>query len=181
MSFSYNNLYMLKDGKPWFPVMGEMHYSRFRDDLWEESLYKIKAGGLSIVSAYAIWIHHEEEEGVFDFAGSKNLKKFVELCKKVGIYMFLRLGPWVHGEVRNGGFPDWLQSKADHVDLRSDDPEYLKYVRRYWEQIYDQVKGFMYEEGGPIIGIQIENEYGHVGGYTGEKGNQHIRTLTAMA
>ncbi|MBQ9141057.1 MAG: beta-galactosidase [Lachnospiraceae bacterium] len=181
MSFSYNNLYMLKDGKPWFPVMGEMHYSRFRDDLWEESLYKIKAGGLSIVSAYAIWIHHEEEEGVFDFEGSKNLKKFVELCKKVGIYMFLRLGPWVHGEVRNGGFPDWLQSKADHVDLRSDDPEYLKFVRRYWEKIYDQVKGFMYEEGGPIIGIQIENEYGHVGGYTGEKGNQHIRTLTAMA
>ena len=97
MSFSYNKHYLMKDGKPWFPIMGEMHYSRYRDDLWEESLRKMKAGGLNIVSAYTIWIHHEEEEGVFDFAGYRDLGKFVKLCRKVGIYMFLRLGPWIHG------------------------------------------------------------------------------------
>jgi len=181
MSFTHNKHYLMKDGQPWFPIMGENHYSRYRDDLWEESLRKMKAGGLNIASAYTIWIHHEEEEGVFDFTGVRNLRKFVEACKKVGIYMFLRIGPWVHGEVRNGGFPDWLQKLDGEVDLRSDDERYLAYVRRYWEKIFEQVDGLLYDQGGPIIGIQIENEYGHVGGYTGEKGEQHMRTLEAMA
>ena len=62
MTYGYNSRYLTKDGKPWFPVMGEIHYSRYQDSLWEESLRKMKAGGLSIVSCYAIWIHHEEEE-----------------------------------------------------------------------------------------------------------------------
>ena len=68
--------YLTKDGKPWFPVMGEIHFSRYRADLWEESLRKMKAGGLSIASAYVIWIHHEEEEGKFDFTGNRNLHEF---------------------------------------------------------------------------------------------------------
>ena len=181
MSFTYNKHYLMKDGKPWFPIMGEMHYSRYREDLWEESLRKMKAGGLNIVSAYTIWIHHEEEEGVFDFSGCRDLGKFVKLCRKVGIYMFLRIGPWIHGEVRNGGFPDWLVKQGEEIDLRSDDERYLAYVRRFWEQLYKQVEGEMYKDGGPVIGVQIENEYGHVGGYTGEKGEQHMRTLQAMA
>jgi len=180
--FDYNNRYLIKDGQPWFPVMGEMHYSRYKEELWEESLRKMKAGGLPIVASYAIWIHHEEEEGVFDFEGCRNLRKFVKLCKKVGILMFLRLGPWVHGEVRNGGFPDWLQKKEmEGVLLRSNDETYLAYVRRYWEQIFEQVKGCLYKDGGPIIGVQIENEYGHVGGLVGEAGEEHIRRLTALA
>lgn len=181
MSFTHNKYYLMKDGKPWFPIMGEIHYSRYREDLWEESLRKMKAGGLNIASSYVIWIHHEEEEGFFDFTGVRNLRKFVECCKRVGIYMFLRIGPWVHAEARNGGFPDWLQRLDGEVDLRSDDERYLAYVRRFWEKIYEQVEGLFYEQGGPIIGIQIENEYGHVGGYTGEKGEQHMRTLQALA
>ena len=90
----------------------------------------MKAGGLSIASVYVIWIHHEEEEGKFDFTGNRNLRGFLEAAKKVGISVFLRIGPWVHGEARNGGFPDWLQNKSDAIDLRSDDPAYLSYVRR---------------------------------------------------
>ncbi len=180
--YYYNSHYLIKDGKPWFPVMGEMHYSRYLETLWEESLRKIKAGGLTIVSTYVIWIHHEEEEGIFDFTGCRNLKQYIELCRKVGICVFLRLGPWVHGEVRNGGFPDWLQKKEkEGVLLRSNDLNYLAYVRRYWEQVYAQVKGFFYKDGGPIIGVQIENEYGHVGGLQGEAGEAHMRTLTALA
>ncbi len=180
--FDYNSHYLTRDGRPWFPVMGEMHYSRYLETLWEESLRKIKAGGLTIVSTYVIWIHHEEEEGSFDFAGCRDLKRFVHLCRKVGISVFLRLGPWVHGEVRNGGFPDWLQKKeADGIALRSNDENYLTYVRRFWEQVYDQVEGLFYKDGGPIIGIQIENEYGHVGGLQGEAGEAHMRALTALA
>ena len=180
-TYSFTKKYLTKDEKPWFPVMGEIHFSRYRADLWEESLSKMKAGGLSIASVYVIWIHHEEEEGKFDFTGNRNLRGFLEAAKKVGISVFLRVGPWVHGEARNGGFPDWLQNKSDAIDLRSDDPAYLSYVRRYWEQVYEQVKGYLCKDGGPVIGTQIENEYGHVGGYRGEKGEQHMRTLAAMA
>lgn len=179
MSYTYNKNYLLRDGKPWFPVMGEFHYSRYREDLWEESLRKMKAGGVTIAATYAFWIHHEEEEGVFDFSGCRNLGKFIALCKKVDLPVFLRIGPWCHGEVRNGGFPDWLLKKG--IPLRCDDPAYLELAKRYWTALYEQVEGQMYQDGGPIIGIQIENEYGHVGGLTGEAGEQHMRTLQKMA
>lgn len=182
MEYSYDSRCLYRDGNPWFPVMGEMHYSRYRADLWEESLRKMKAGGVEIVSTYLIWIHHEEEKGVFDFTGARNLRGFLEACRKVGIYVFLRLGPWVHGEVRNGGFPDWVQAlEKEGIRLRSSDPVYLQYVRRFWEHAYEQAKGFLHEDGGPVIGIQIENEYGHVGGLRDEAGDAHMRTLTAMA
>lgn len=180
--YSYNERYLMKDGRPWFPVMGEMHYSRYRADLWEESLRKMKAGGVTIVSTYLIWIHHEEEEGVFDFSGCRNLRGFLECCRKVGIKVCLRLGPWVHGEVRNGGFPDWVVALGEKgVDLRSNDETYLSYVRRFWTKVYEQTEGFLHKDGGPVIGVQLENEYGHVGGYRGEKGEAHMRRLTALA
>ena len=179
MKYTYNKEYLMRDKKPWFPVMGEFHYSRYRDDLWEESLRKMKAGGVTVVSTYAFWIHHEEEEGVYDFNGCRNIGKFLNICKKLDLPVFLRIGPWCHGEVRNGGFPDWLLEKQ--IPLRCDDPAYLVLARRYWEMLYQQVKGEMYEVGGSVIGIQIENEYGHVGGQTGEVGEQHMRTLQKMA
>lgn len=178
--FGYNSRYLLKDGIPWFPVMGEFHYSRYQEDLWEESLYKVKAGGISIVSTYVIWIHHEEEEDVYDFTGCRNLRKFLELCRKAGLYVFLRLGPWVHGEVRNGGFPDWLLHKAD-MEVRSDDLRYLFFVKRYWQQVYGQAKELLLTNGGPIIGIQIENEYGNGGGLDLVSGERHMKTLTVLA
>ena len=180
--YAYDSQCLYRDGKPWFPVMGEMHYSRYREDLWEESLQKIKAGGVDIVSTYLIWIHHEEEEGVFDFSGCRNIRRFVELCGKVGLKVFLRLGPWVHGEVRNGGFPDWLvEQEKKGLATRSNNETYLGYVRRLWGKVYEQVQGLMDKDGGPVIGVQLENEYGHVGGLRGEAGEAHMRTLQSMA
>lgn len=182
MEYSYDSRCLLRDGQPWFPVMGEMHYSRYREGLWEESLRKMRAGGVEIVSAYVIWIHHEEEEGVFDFTGCRNLRGFLEACRRVQVKVFLRLGPWVHGEVRNGGFPDWVQALEKRgVRLRSNDSVYLGYVRRFWEHVHEQAKGFFHGDGGPVIGVQIENEYGHVGGLRGQEGEAHMRRLTAMA
>ena len=180
--YSYDSKCLYRDGKPWFPVMGEMHYSRYREEFWEESLRKIKAGGVDIVSTYLIWIHHEEEEGVFDFTGCRNIRRFVELCGKVGLKVFLRLGPWVHGEVRNGGFPDWLvELEKKGLAARSNDETYLGYVRRLWGKVYEQVRGLMDKDDGPVIGVQLENEYGHVGGLRGEAGEAHMRMLQAMA
>lgn len=182
MEYQYNSSCLLRDSVPWFPVMGEMHYTRYKEERWEESLRKMKAGGVTIVSTYVIWLHHEEEKGIFDFKGCRNLGRYVELCQKVGLKVFLRLGPWVHGECRNGGFPDWVVAMGkEGVKLRSDDQVYLSYVRRYWNQVFEQVKGQMHEDGGPVIGVQLENEYGHVGGQRGEKGEAHMRTLMALA
>lgn len=180
--YTYNSDYLMRDGRAWFPVMGEMHFTRYREDLWEESLRKMKAGGVSIVSTYMIWIHHEEEEGIFDFSGCRNVRKFVELCQKVGLLVCLRLGPWVHGEVRNGGFPDWLVKKGEEgVELRSNDETYMAFVKRYWSRVSEQVRGLMLKDGGPVMAMQLENEYGHVGGFRGEKGEAHMRALMALA
>ena len=178
-NYTWNRECLLKNGQPWFPVMGEMHYSRYKAELWEESLRKMKAGGVDIVASYLIWIHHEEEEGTFLFDGNLDIGRFVRLCGKAGLKLFLRLGPWCHGEVRNGGFPDWLMKKG--FCLRSDDKGYLSYVERLWRAVYRQLEGLFWEQGGPIIGIQIENEYGHAGGYGGEEGERHMRTLTRLA
>lgn len=106
-----NNKYIVKNGEPWIPVMGEMQFSRMDRACWEEEILKAKAFGLNIISTYVFWIHHEEIEGKMDFSGNRNLREFIWLCKKHGMYAFLRLGPWVHGEARNGGFPDWLLEK----------------------------------------------------------------------
>jgi len=178
-AFGFNTSYLTKDDKPWFPMMGEIHYSRYPQKYWKESLYKMKAGGIDIVSAYAIWIHHEEIEGEYDFNDNKDLRGFVTACKECGLYLLFRIGPWVHGEVRNGGFPDWLVQKG--YKARSNDPGYLKEVRNYYTELYKQVQGLLCKDGGPIIGIQIENELGHCGGASGEAGEEHIRTLHRMA
>ncbi len=177
-SFSFTPDFLTKNGQAWFPIMGEFHYSRYPQKFWRESLLKMKAGGVNIVSSYVIWIHHEEEKGVWDWSGQKDLRAFVQQIKECGLYMILRIGPWSHAEVRNGGFPDWLQH---NYKVRTNDAAYLAEVRRFYEKIFEQVKGLQLKDGGPIIGVQIENEFGHCGGLTGEEGERHMKTLQAMA
>ncbi|HEX3075307.1 MAG TPA: beta-galactosidase [Lachnospiraceae bacterium] len=177
--FGYNSNYMLKDQEPWFPVMGEIHYSRYPKQYWRESLYKMKAGGVEVVSSYVIWIHHEEIEKEYDFTGNKDLREFITACKDCGLSLVLRIGPWSHAEVRNGGFPDWLLRKD--YEVRTNDAGYLEEVRRLYTKIYEQAEGLLLKDGGPVIGVQIENEYGHCGGLDGEEGERHMRLLTEMA
>ena len=148
---------LLLDGKPWTPVMGEFHFTRYPEKEWREELLKMKAGGIDIVSTYVFWIHHEEIEGQFDWSGSRNLRRFVQTCQEVGLKAFVRCGPWDHGEVRNGGFPDWLLIKG--WKLRSNDTNYLNKVKIFYGQIAKQLDGLFWKDGGPIIGIQFENEY----------------------
>ena len=177
--YGFNSRYLTRDGKPWFPVMGEIHYSRVKREDWKSELYKMKAGNVSVVSTYVIWIHHEEIEKEYDFSGNRNLHEFVKAIKETGLKMILRIGPWSHAEVRNGGFPDWLLKKE--YEPRTNDYRYFEEVRRFYNKIFEQVDGFLHKDGGPIIGVQIENEYGHCGGLTGEAGEEHMRTLTKLA
>lgn len=150
------SLYLERGGKPWIGVMGEYHFARADSSGWYNELCKMKAGGISIVSTYLFWIYHEEIEGQFDFSGDLDIGKFVDDCEKAGLDVLLRIGPWVHGECRNGGFPDWLIKKT--YKMRDNNNEYMAKVRIWYEKIYEQVKGKLYKDGGNIIGIQLENE-----------------------
>lgn len=179
INITYNNKYILKDNKPWFPIMGEIHYSRCSRNSWRDILARMKAGGVDIVSTYVIWIHHEEVEGEYDFENNRDLRAFIECCREAGMYLCLRVGPWSHAEVRNGGFPDWLLHKE--FEVRTNDPRYLEAVRKFYSVIFRQAKGLFLKDDGPIIAVQIENEYGHCGGLTGEEGEKHMRMLTATA
>ncbi len=173
---SVNSRYLILDGKPWLPVMGEFHFARYPEKYWREELLKMKAGGIQVVSTYIFWIHHEESEDQFDWSGQRDLRKFVELCRQNGLYVYLRIGPWDHGEARNGGLPDWLLKKK--TPLRRNDPEYLRYVLRFDAQIGNQIKGLLWQDGGPILGVQLENEYGETGPGAGA---EHISELKRMA
>jgi beta-galactosidase len=148
---------LILNGKRWTPAMGEFQYSRYPETEWREELLKMKAGGIDIVSTYVFWIHHEEVEGQFDWSGRRDLRRYVELCGELGLKMIIRCGPWDHGEVRNGGFPDWLLAKG--WETRSDDTNYLEQVKIFYDQIGRQLSGLLWKDGGPVIGIQLENEY----------------------
>ena len=149
--------YFTRDGKPWIGVMGEFHFSRYDRKEWHMELAKMKAGGITIVSTYLFWIYHEEIEGEFDFSGDNDVRAFIEECEDIGLDVVIRIGPWAHGECRNGGFPDWLLEKP--FKLRDNNSEYLDLVRIWYSKIYEQVKGHFYKDGGNIIAVQIENEF----------------------
>ena len=117
---------------------------------------KIKAGGINIAATYMLWIYHEEIEGQFDFSGDRDIRAFILKCQAQGLEVMLRIGPWAHGECRNGGFPDWLVRSG--IPLRCNDERYMEKARIWYEKVFEQVKGLFAKDGGPIIGIQFENE-----------------------
>lgn len=172
---SYNNSFLTKNDKPWFPVFGEMHYSRTNEKDWEESILKMKSGGIDVISTYVIWNLHEETENQFEWNGNKDLGKFLALCQKHQIKAWLRIGPWSHAEIRYGGFPDWLMEKK--IGLRKDDPNYLNYSKKLYKAIIGQCESYLFKKGGPVIGIQLENELA----FTKDKDYQHMKNLKKLA
>lgn len=155
----FNSFYMNLDGKPFIPILGEIHFSRFPNQYWEEQILKMKSGGINVICTYVFWSMHEEKEGVFDWSEDLNLRKFLELCKKHNMYTIVRVGPFCHGEIRNGGIPDWIYGRP--FEIRSNDEGYLFYVKRLYHNIAQQLKGLYYKDGGSIIGMQFENELQH--------------------
>jgi hypothetical protein len=144
------------DGKPWIPISGEFHYSRYPQAEWRDELLKMKAGGINTVSTYVFWIHQEEEQGKFDWSGQLSLRDFLKLCQSLGLKAFVRMGPWDHGEVRNGGFPDWVQNSG--TKLRTTDLAFMKLVEPLFREEAKQMQGLLWKDGGPVIGVQMDNE-----------------------
>lgn len=161
-TIAVDNKGFLIDGKPVIPVMGEIHFSRVPRADWKKELLKMKAGGVTIASTYVFWIHHEAEEGKFDWTDNRDLRAFVQTCQEVGMPLVLRVGPFCHGEVLQGGFPTWLVNKAQadakQFKLRSLAPGFMAATDNLYKAIFAQVDGLLFKQGGPIIGMQIENE-----------------------
>jgi hypothetical protein len=142
--------HLVRAGRPWIPVSGELHYSRVPRGRWAERLELMRAGGVSVVSTYVPWIHHEPVEGQARFDGGLDVGAFVDAGRAAGLEVVLRIGPWAHGELRNGGFPDWVQ--AAPVKHRTDDPAYLDLVRPWFARIGAAVAGR------ELLAVQLENE-----------------------
>lgn len=172
---SFNRSYMTKNGLPWLPVMGELHFSRLPETEWESSILKMKTAGIDIIATYVFWNHHEENKGVWDWTGCRNLRKFTALCQKHQMYVWARIGPWCHGEARRGGFPDYIDQGIG--PKRGDFPEYMKHVATLYKEIAAQMKGQYFKDGGPVIGVQIENEFD----FKSDAGWKHMQKLRQLA
>ena len=154
---------LIIDGKRQAAVMGEVHYSRIPEDEWAYEVRKMKEGGITLIATYVFWNHIEEQQGVFDWSGQRNLRRFIEICGEEGMPVILRMGPYCHGEARCGGIPDWVVESG--CKLRSEDPEFLRYVEALYRQIYTQAQGLLWKDGGPVIACQFDNEYRGHGSY----------------
>ena len=154
---------LIVDGKRVVPAMGEVHYSRIPDDEWEAEVKKMKEGGVTIIATYVFWNHIEEQEGIFRWDGQRNLRRFIEICQQEGLPVVLRLGPFCHGEVRNGGIPDWVFTKG--CKTRDENPVFLSFVERLYRQIFTQLQGLQWKDGGPVVAAQFDNEYRGHGSY----------------
>lgn len=188
-----NSYYITRNGRPWVVISGEFQPTRYPSACWEQELLKVKAGGVNTVAFYIFWIHHQEAQGRFDWGGNKDIRRFVELIARHGLFAIARVGPFVHGECRNGGLPDWLYGQP--WEVRSNHPSYLQKVQQFYGQVGSQLRGLFYRDGGPIIGLQIENEYEHCGAPwdaadrsgpmesvpSGHDGVEHIRRLRGLA
>jgi hypothetical protein len=123
----------------------------------------MKEGGVTMIATYVFWNHVEEEEGIFRWDGQRNLRRFLEICSEEQMPVILRMGPFCHGEVRNGGIPDWMFEKG--CKLRDRNPVFLSYAETLYRQIFSQVQGLQWKDGGPVIAAQFDNEYRGRGEY----------------
>ena len=159
-SLTLNNFYLKQNQKPLMPIMGEFQYSRYPESEWESELLKMKASGIEIIGFYDFWIHHEEKQGEFRFDKNLDVRAFLKLIEKHNLQAVARIGPWVHGETRNGGFPNWFVEKYQKsgFDRVSQNGELVPEIKVWFEALAKQFEELYYKDGGPIIGIQLDNE-----------------------
>ncbi|MCW1963289.1 glycoside hydrolase family 35 protein [Chryseobacterium viscerum] len=163
--FSQKGKFEIKDGsfflnaKPFTVYSGEMHYPRVPSEYWKHRLEMMKAMGLNTVTTYVFWNYHEESPGKWNFSGEKNLQKFIKTAQEVGLYVIIRPGPYVCAEWEFGGYPWWLQKNKD-LEIRRDNQAFLDECRKYINQLAKQIVPLQINNGGPVIMVQAENEFG---------------------
>ena len=152
----------LLDGKPFQILSGEMHYPRVPQEYWHDRLKKAKAMGLNTICTYLFWNVHEPQPGKWDFSGNADFVAFIKACQEEGLHVLVRPGPYVCTEWEFGGFPGWLLADPKTV-VRSSDPKFMKPAMAYLEKVSAMLKPLQVENGGPVLMVQVENEYGSFG------------------
>uniref|UniRef100_A0A667Y558 Beta-galactosidase n=1 Tax=Myripristis murdjan TaxID=586833 RepID=A0A667Y558_9TELE len=158
-SVDYKNDCFRKDGEAFRYISGSIHYSRIPRVYWKDRLLKMYMAGLNAIQTYIPWNYHEPSPDQYNFSGDRDVKHFLQLAQDIGLLVILRPGPYICAEWDMGGLPAWLLSKKDIV-LRSSDPDYIAAVDKWMGKILPMIKPFLYQNGGPIITVQVENEYG---------------------
>ncbi|MDE6490308.1 MAG: beta-galactosidase, partial [Muribaculaceae bacterium] len=160
--FEPGNGSFMMDGKPYVVKAAELHYPRIPRPYWEHRIQQCKALGMNTICLYVFWNAHEPQPGVYDFAGQNDIAGFCRLCQKHGMNVILRPGPYVCAEWEMGGLPWWLLKKKD-IRLRENDPYFIERVEMFERAVASELAGLTIADGGPIIMVQVENEYGSYG------------------
>lgn len=161
-TFTAGNKTFLLNGKPFVVKAAELHYPRIPRPYWEHRIKMCKALGMNTVCLYVFWNIHEQREDQFDFTGQNDIAEFCRLAQKNGMYVIVRPGPYVCAEWEMGGLPWWLLKKKD-IRLREQDPYFMKRVEKFMAKVGEQLAPLTIQHGGPIIMVQVENEYGSYG------------------
>ncbi len=161
-TFTTGDKTFLLNGEPFIVKAAEVHYPRIPRPYWEHRIQMCKALGMNAVCIYIFWNIHEQREEQFDFTGNNDVAEFCRLAQKNGMYVIVRPGPYVCAEWEMGGLPWWLLKKKD-IKLRERDPYFMERVKIFEEKVGEQLKPLTIQNGGPIIMIQVENEYGSYG------------------
>ncbi len=161
-TFTYDEKDFLLDGCPFQILSGAMHYWRIPADYWEDRLQKLKECGFNTVETYTPWNLHERKEGIFDFSGDLDIVRYIETAERLGLKVIVRPGPYICSEFEFGGLPSWLLSYPQ-MHLRCNDPQYLAKVRPYYHELLSRIRPHLCTQGGGILMVQVENEYGSYG------------------
>lgn len=177
---TYDERSFLINGERVLLIMGEIHYARSPREAWAGLLDRSVAAGLNCIAAYVFWNWHEVERGVYDFSGDRDLGHFLELCAERGLYVLLRAGPYCCAEWNYGGFPPYLRNEPGIV-IRTWNEPYMERVERYYGHLVPEFRRYLATNGGPIILVQVENEYANVAKRYGAGGQRYLEWMGELA
>lgn len=162
MSFEIRENEFYKDGKPIKILSGAVHYFRNMPDTWRDIFKKMKAMGLNCVETYCAWNMHEPKPGVYNFENNLDINKFIKIADEEGLMVIVRAGPYICAEWEFGGLPWWIMTD-ENMEIRCMNPEYIDCFEKYLDKLFEQVRPNLITNGGPVIMMQCENEYGYYG------------------
>ena len=162
MKFEIKNKEFIVDGEPIKIISGAVHYFRNMPDTWSDIFDKMRALGCNTVETYCAWNMHEKRQNEYDFNGMLNIAEFIKEAQEHDLYVIVRPGPYICAEWEFGGLPWWIQNDKD-IEIRCSNSAYMSRLKSYLERLFDEIRPLLITNGGPIIMVQCENEYGYYG------------------